>query len=176
MLLFSSHSHAWKPVKTVLSFVLFKPDCCLPYFSWNTYLSSNLLYVHFSSSEPCRYWSEGKMSWKRNILICSTWQVSMELPVTFLLKSHSLSRNTHLILGLHFIFMCNVFSLPVVSGHTVLDVLVEILTQVGRVVSLLRGRIVNIAWPNARSVLNYWFQWLSISTWKEKLSQFSSRY
>ena len=50
-----------------------------------------------------------------------------------------------LILGLRFIFMCNVFSLPVVSGHTVLDVLVEILTEVGRVVSLLRGRIVNIA-------------------------------
>ena len=69
----------------------------------------------------------------------------MELPVTFLLKSHSLSRNTQLILGLYFIFMCNVFSLPVVSRHVVLDVLVEILTEVGRVVSLLRGRIVNIA-------------------------------
>ena len=69
----------------------------------------------------------------------------MKLPVTFLLKSHSLSRNTQLILGLRFIFMCNVFSLPAVSGHTVLDVLVEILTEVGRVVSLLRGRIVNIA-------------------------------
>ena len=69
----------------------------------------------------------------------------MELPVTFLLKSHSLSRNTELILGLYFIFTCNVFSLPAVSGHTVLDVLVEILTKVGRVVSLLRGRIVNIA-------------------------------
>ena len=69
----------------------------------------------------------------------------MKLPVTFLLKSHSLSRNTQLILGLYFIFMCNVFSLPAVSGHTVLDVLVEILTKVGRVVSLLRGRIVNIA-------------------------------
>ena len=69
----------------------------------------------------------------------------MELPVTFLLKSHSLSRNTQLVLGLYFIFMCNVFSLPAVSGHTVLDVLVEILTQVGRVVSLLRGRIVNTA-------------------------------
>lgn len=69
----------------------------------------------------------------------------MKLPVTFLLKSHSLSRNTQLILGLCFIFMCNVFSLPAVSGHTVLDVLVEILTEVGRVVSLLRGRIVNIA-------------------------------
>ena len=41
--------------------------------------------------------------------------------------------------------MCNVFSLPAVSGHTVLDVLVEILTEVGGVVSLLRGRIVNIA-------------------------------
>ena len=69
----------------------------------------------------------------------------MKLPVTFLPKSHSLSRNTQLILGLHFIFMCNVFSLPAVSGHTVLDVLVEILTEVGRVVSLLHGRIVNIA-------------------------------
>ena len=69
----------------------------------------------------------------------------MKLPVTFLLKSHSLSRNTQLILGLYFIFRCNVFSLPVVSGHTVVDVLVEILTEVGRVVSLLRGRIVNIA-------------------------------
>ena len=69
----------------------------------------------------------------------------MKLPVTFLLKSHSLSRNTQLILGLYFIFMCNVFSLPAVSGHFVLDVLVEILTEVGRVVSLLRGRIVNIA-------------------------------
>ena len=69
----------------------------------------------------------------------------MELPVTFLLKSHSLSRNTQLILGLYFIFMCNVFSLPAVSGHTVLDVLGEILTEVGRVVSLLHGRIVNIA-------------------------------
>ena len=79
----------------------------------------------------------------------------MKLPVTFLLKSHSLSRNTELILVLYFIFMCNVFSLPAVSGHTVLDVLVEILTEVGRVVSLLRGRIGNIAGPNARSVLNY---------------------
>ena len=69
----------------------------------------------------------------------------MKLPVTFLLKSHSLRRNTELILGLYFIFMCNAFSLPAVSGHTVLDVLVEILTEVGRVVSLLRGRIVNIA-------------------------------
>ena len=69
----------------------------------------------------------------------------MKLPVPFLLKSHSLSRNTQLILGLCFIFMCNVFSLPALSGHTLLDVLVEILTEVGRVVSLLHDGIVNIA-------------------------------